>query len=93
MRDRLRRPRRDPAVQLQDQALAQSDFAVYDAPIADDAIKLESLNLLATGADKGIVQNMEMGALIDTGDHTFVTHNPQDQALRRAINFALPSGR
>jgi hypothetical protein len=82
----------DQPVQLQDQAVANSDVAVYDATSADDAIRLESLNLLVTGADKGIVQCMEMGALVNTGDHTFVTANPQDQVLARAIKFALPSG-
>ena len=35
---------------------------------------------------------MEMGSLVNSGDRTFVTANPQDQALARAIKFALPSG-
>ena len=82
----------DQPFQLQDQAAAQSDITVYEATTADDAIQLESLNLLMTGADKGIAQFMEMGALVNTGDRTFVTANPQDQALARAIKFALPNG-
>jgi hypothetical protein len=35
---------------------------------------------------------MQMGALVNTGDRTFVTANPQDQALARALRFPLPRG-
>ena len=65
---------------------------MYDATTADDAIQLERLNLLVVGADQGVVQFMEMGSLVNSGDRTFVTANPQDQALAHAIKFALPSG-
>jgi hypothetical protein len=82
----------DQPVQLQDQTSAQSDIGVYESTSADDSIKLESLNLLVMGADQGLVQFMEMGALVNAGDRTFVTANPQDQALANAIKFALPSG-
>jgi hypothetical protein len=78
--------------QLTDQASTQADISVYDATTADDTIQLESLNLLVMGADKGIVQLMEMGALVNNGDRTFVTANPQDQQLANAIKFALPRG-
>jgi hypothetical protein len=84
-------PTEQPA-QFQDQSSAQADIGVYEATSVDDAIKLDSLNLLVMGADQGIVQCMEMGALVNTGDRTFVTANPQDQALAKAIKFALPSG-
>jgi hypothetical protein len=33
-----------------------------------------------------------MGSLVNNSDRTFVTANPQDQALARALKFALPSG-
>jgi hypothetical protein len=82
----------DQPFQLQDQASAQADISVYETTTADDAIRLESLNLLVMGADQGVVQGMEMGALVNNGDRTFVTANPQDQQLARAIKFALPSG-
>src|SRR5205807_10101963 len=65
---------------------------VYEATTADDAIQLERLNLLVVGADQGVVQFMEMGSLVNSSDRTFVTANPQDQALARAVKFALPSG-
>jgi hypothetical protein len=39
-----------------------------------------------------MAQFMEMGALVNSGDRTFVTANPQEQALARAIKFALPNG-
>jgi hypothetical protein len=35
---------------------------------------------------------MAMGALVNNADRTFVTANPQDQALARAVKFALPKG-
>jgi hypothetical protein len=78
--------------QLQDQSSAQADITVYDATSADDAIQLENLNLLVMGADQGMLQGMEMGALINTSDRTFITANPQDQVLAKALKFALPSG-
>jgi hypothetical protein len=82
----------DQPFQLQDQASAQADITVYETTTADDALQLESLNLLVLGADQGIVQAMEMGALVNNGDRTFVTANPQDQQLAHAIKFALPNG-
>jgi hypothetical protein len=82
----------DTPFQLTDQASTQADITVYDATTTDDTIQLESLNLLVMGADKGIVQLMEMGAFINNGDRTFVTANPQDQQLANAIKFALPRG-
>ena len=82
----------DQPFQLQDQPTAQADIAVYDATTQDDGIQLESLNLLVMGASQGLVQCMEMGALLNNSDRTFVTANPQDQQLANAIKFALPKG-
>jgi hypothetical protein len=82
----------DTPFQLADQSTQQSDITVYDATTTDDAIQYESLNLLVMGADKGIVQCMEMGALINNSDRTFVTADPQDQQLANALKFALPKG-
>jgi hypothetical protein len=82
----------DQPFQLQDQQTAQADIAVYEATSADDAIQLESLNLLVMGAQQGTVQMMEMGALLNNSDRTFVTANPQDQALANAIKLSLPKG-
>jgi hypothetical protein len=82
----------DTPFQLTDQATTQADITVYDATTTDEAIQLESLNLLVMGADKGIVQCMEMGALINNSDRTFVTPDPQDQQLANAVKFALPKG-
>jgi hypothetical protein len=82
----------DQPFQLVDQPAQQADITVYDATSADDSIQLESLNLLVMGADQGLVQMMEMGALLNNGDRTFVTANPQDQQLANAIKFALPRG-
>ena len=82
----------DQPFQLQEQPSTQADITVYETTTADDAIQLESLNLLVMGADQGVVQAMEMGALVNTSDRTFITANPQDQQLARAIKFSLPSG-
>ncbi len=82
----------DTPFQLSDKATQQADIAVYDATTTDDSIQYESLNLLVMGADKGIIQLMEMGALINNGDRTFVTADPQNQQLANALKFALPKG-
>jgi hypothetical protein len=82
----------DQPFQLTDQATAQANVDVYETTTVDDAIQLESLNLLVMGADQGVVQGMEMGALLNNGDRTFITANPQDRQLANAIKFSLPSG-
>jgi hypothetical protein len=76
----------DQPFQLQDQSASRADIGVYDATTSDEAIQLDRLNLIILGAQEGMAQFMEMGALVNSGDRTFVTANPQDQA------FALPSG-
>jgi hypothetical protein len=82
----------DTPFQLQDQPNTQADITVYESTSADDGIQFERLNLLVMGADQGVVQLMEMGSLVNNSDRTFVTANPQDQALAHAIKFALPQG-
>ncbi|MCA1645743.1 MAG: hypothetical protein LC797_09855 [Chloroflexi bacterium] len=82
----------DQPFQLLDQSTYQADIGVYEATTSDDALQIERLNLLVVGADQGVVQLMEMGSLVNNGDHTFVTANPQDQALAHALKFALPNG-
>jgi hypothetical protein len=82
----------DQPFQLLAESSYQADIGVYEATTADDAIQLERLNLLVVGADQGVVQFMEMGSLVNSGDRTFVTANPQDQALAHALRFALPKG-
>jgi hypothetical protein len=82
----------DQPFQLTDEATHRADISIYETTTADDAIQLESLNLLVMGADQGVVQAMEMGALVNSSDRTFITANPQEQQLARAIKFSLPSG-
>ena len=82
----------DQPFQLQDQPNHQADIAVYESTTTDDTIQFEALNLLVLGADQGVLQFMEMGALVNGGDRTFVTANPQDQQLARAIKLPLPNG-
>jgi hypothetical protein len=82
----------DQPFQLQEQSASRADIGVYDTTTSDDAIQLDRLNLIILGAQDGMAQFMEMGALVNSGDRTFVTTNPQDQALARAIKFALPNG-
>jgi hypothetical protein len=77
---------------LSDTTSHQADIAIYESTTADDALQLERLNLLMLGADQGMAQFMEMGALVNTGDRTFITANPQDQQLARAVKLALPNG-
>jgi hypothetical protein len=84
--------RPDQLVQLTEQGGWQLDVTVYESTTDDHAIQLEQLSVLLLGADQGMLQFMEMGALSNTGDRTFVTGNPQDQAMAHAIRLPLPSG-
>jgi hypothetical protein len=84
--------RPDQLAQLQDQTDWQLDIAVYESTADDHAMQLERLNLLLLGADEGMLHFMEMGALSNTGDRTFITINPQDLAMAHAIRLPLPAG-
>jgi hypothetical protein len=82
----------DAPFQLQDEATHRTDVTVYDSTSVDDGLQIERLNLLVLGADQGSVQFMQMGALVNNSDRTFVSANPQDQQLARAVRFPLPPG-
>ena len=84
--------RPDELAQLYDQANWQLDIAVYESTTDDRAIQLERLNVLLLGADQGMLHFMEMGAVLNTGDRTFVTANPQDLAAAHAVRLPLPPG-
>jgi hypothetical protein len=84
--------RPDELAQLHVQATWQLDIPVYESTADDRAIQLERLNVLLLGADQGMLHFMEMGALSNTGDRTFVTANPQDLALAHAIRLPQPAG-
>jgi hypothetical protein len=84
--------RPDNLAQLSDQASLQLDVAVYESTTDDRAIQLDQLGLVLVGGDQGMLQFMEMGALSNTGDRTFVTANPQDQAAAHGIRLPLPTG-
>jgi hypothetical protein len=79
-------------LQLQDQPSQQADIQVFETSATDDTIRFERLNLLVVGVQPGLLQVMQMGAVNNSGDRTFVTQNPQDQALARGLQFALPKG-
>ncbi len=70
----------------------RADVSVYESTSTDDALQYERLNLLVLGADQGVLQFMQMGAIVNNSDKTFVPANPQDQQLARAVKFALPRG-
>src|SRR5712691_366497 len=84
--------RPDQLAQLTDQGAWQLDVTVYESTTDDLAIQLEQLSVLLLGRGQGMLQFMEMGALWNTGDRTFVTANPHDQAMAHAIRLPLPSG-
>jgi hypothetical protein len=84
--------RPDELAQLHDQATWQLDIGVYESTADDHAIQMERLNVLLLAADQGMLHFMEMGSLLNTGDRTFVTANPQDLALAHAVRLPLPGG-
>jgi hypothetical protein len=78
--------------QLKDSPTRQADIKVFETTTSDDALQFERLNLLVFEAQPGMLQMLEMGALVNKGDRAFVTENPQDGALARAIRLPLPKG-
>jgi hypothetical protein len=78
--------------QLVDQPSHQADIQVFEPTTSDAALQLPRLNLVVAGAQPGMLQMMEMGAVVNGGDRTFLTDNPQDQALAHGLRFALPRG-
>jgi hypothetical protein len=78
--------------QLQDAPSKQADIQVFDTTQTDDGIQLPRLNLLIAGVQPGMLQMMQMGAVANSGDRTFVTPDPQDQALAHGLQFGLPKG-
>lgn len=78
--------------QLHAEPERQADVTVYDVTHSDAALRLERANVLVVGATEGMLEVLQMGALVNTGDRTFVTENPQDGALARGARFGLPSG-
>jgi hypothetical protein len=83
--------RPEQLAQLTDHAAWQLDIGVYESTTDDRAIQLEQLSVLLVETDQSMLRFMEMGALSNTGDRTFVTANPQDQALAHAIRLPLPA--
>lgn len=82
----------DAPITLTDTAAAQADIGVFDATTADESLQVARLNLLLLGAQDGVLQFMEMGSVVNAGDRTFKTANPQEGALARALKFPLPPG-
>lgn len=78
--------------QLKDQQTYDTDLQVYDTTSADDAIRLQRANLLVAGVQPGTLQVNEMGSLVNDGDRTFVTPDPQNGAAAHALRFSLPKG-
>jgi hypothetical protein len=78
--------------QLKDAPTRQADISVFEATTSDDVIQFDRLNFLVLEVEPDMLQVLQMGALVNSSDRTFVTENPQDGALARAVRFPLPKG-
>ena len=82
--------RPDELGQLQDQADSQLDITVYESTADDTALHFDRLNLLLQSVDQGMLNFVEMGALSNGGDRTFVAADPR-RAEVNALRLPLPS--
>lgn len=78
--------------QLRDTTEQVVEVRVFDTTTSPDALVLERSNLLLIDQEPGMLSLLQMGAMVNTGDRTYVTENPQDLVLARGIQFPLPRG-
>ena len=83
--------RPDKLGQLQDQADLRLDITVYESTADDSALQFDRLNLLLRSVDQGMLNFVEMGALSNGGDRTFVAADPPHAAVN-ALRLPLPPG-
>jgi hypothetical protein len=78
--------------QLKDTTNFVATVRLFDATDNETALRFERVNLLISAVEPGLVHMLQMGAVVNESDRTYVTPNPQDGALARAVRFGLPPG-
>jgi hypothetical protein len=79
-------------VSLDQEPRQQADITVYDATASDQWVAFERTNLLVRAVAPNRLELMEMGALANVGDRTFVGSEPAAGSGRVTLRFELPRG-
>jgi hypothetical protein len=77
---------------LAEQANQTADITVYDSTNSDESILYERANLLVRGISAARMDVMEMGAVTNAGDRTYIGPNAPPGAPRPTLNFSIPPG-
>lgn len=68
-----------------------ADITVYEATSSDQWIAFERANLLVQNVAPARLEVMEMGAVANVGDRTYVGQGPSGEA-RSTLRFSVPAG-
>lgn len=81
----------DRPVVLDGTAPGRTEIAVYEGTPRADAVSFDRLNMLIMGVSPTALSIMEMGAVANSTDRTFVA-DPQVTGSARTLRFLLPPG-
>jgi hypothetical protein len=79
-------------VSLADQPNQTADITVYDSTTSDELILYERSNLMVRSVSAGRMDVMEMGAITNAGDRTYVGREAAAGDRRETLNFSVPAG-
>jgi hypothetical protein len=79
-------------VSLEQEPRQQADITVYEATESDQWVAFERTNLLVRAVGPNRLELMEMGALANVGDRTFVGSEATAGSGRVTLRFDLPAG-
>ena len=77
---------------LEGQPRQSAEIVVYEATNSDQWVALERANILVQGFGQGRLDLMEMGAVANVGDRTYVGAPSSAGGPQTSLRFALPPG-
>jgi hypothetical protein len=77
---------------LAEQPRQAAEIVVYEATTSDQWLALERANILVQGFGQGRLDLMEMGAVANVGDRTYVGAPSSGSSQPTSLRFSLPSG-
>jgi hypothetical protein len=77
---------------LAEQPRQTADITVYEATTSDQWVAYERANLLVQNVGPNRLDVMEMGAIANVGDRTYVGPEAPPGSPRQTLRFALPPG-
>ena len=81
----------DRPVVLDGSTSAHTEIVVFDPTLRPDSLSFERLNMLVMGVTPRALTIMEMGAVTNGADRTYVA-DPQVTGSARTLRFLLPAG-